>query len=128
MNKNTFGIMKKVIWIKISLNTNLCGVNIYVLDIIQIFTFAAFQSVTIPKYLLKPSFDCFLTCSILKVISNINVSNFGLHFKGFTLPTIYISEITFLLVCLTNTYFWQLFEQVVKELKCSCTWKRCGAF
>lgn len=85
-------------------------------------------SVTIPKYLLKPSFDCFLTCSILKVISNINVSNFGLHFKGFTLPTIYISEITFLLMCLTNTYFWQLFEQVVKELKCSSTRKRCGAF
>ena len=33
------------------------------------------------KHLFKPSFDCFLTCSIIKVTPNINVSNFGLHLK-----------------------------------------------
>ena len=42
------------------------------------------------KQLLKPSFDCFLTCSIIKVTCNININNFGLHLKVFTLLTVYI--------------------------------------
>ena len=29
------------------------------------------------KHLLKPSFDCFLTCSIIKVTYNININNFS---------------------------------------------------
>ena len=73
------------------------------------------------QHLLKPSFDCFWTCSILKVTCNININNFGLHLKVFTLLTAYI------LLCLTNKDFvdvaykhlvyWQAFEQVSKEFK-----------
>ena len=33
------------------------------------------------KDLLKPSFDCLLTCSIIKVNCNIHKNNFGLHLK-----------------------------------------------
>ena len=51
------------------------------------------------KLLFKPSFDCFLTCSIIKVTCNININNFGLHLKVFTLLTVYI------LLCLTNKLF-----------------------
>ena len=51
------------------------------------------------KHLFKPSFDCFLTCSITKVTCNININNFGLHLKVFTLLTVYI------LLCLTNKLF-----------------------
>ena len=51
------------------------------------------------KHLLKPSFDCFLTCSIIKVTCNINVNSFRLHFKVFTLLTVYIP------LCLTNRLF-----------------------
>ena len=51
------------------------------------------------KHLFKPSFDCFLTCSIIKVTCNININNFGLHLKVFTLLTVYI------LLCLTNKLF-----------------------
>ena len=51
------------------------------------------------KHLLKPSFDCFLTCSIIKVICNISMNNFGLHLKVFPLLTVYI------LLCLTNKLF-----------------------
>ena len=29
------------------------------------------------KHLLKPSFDCFLICSIIKVTCNININNFS---------------------------------------------------
>ena len=51
------------------------------------------------KHLFKPSFDCFLTCSIIKVTCNIDINNFGLHLKVFTLLTVYI------LLCLTNKLF-----------------------
>ena len=51
------------------------------------------------KHLLKPFFDCFLTCSIIKVTCNININNFGLLLKVFTLLTVYI------LSCLTNKLF-----------------------
>ena len=51
------------------------------------------------KHLVKPSFDCFLTCNIIKVTCNINISNFALHLKVFTLLTVYI------LLCLTNKLF-----------------------
>ena len=51
------------------------------------------------KNLFKPSFDCFLTCSIIKLTCNININNFGLHLKVFTLLTVYI------LSCLTNKLF-----------------------
>ena len=51
------------------------------------------------KHLLKSSFDCFLSCSIIKVTCNISVNNFGLHLKVFTLLTVYI------LLCLTNKLF-----------------------
>ena len=51
------------------------------------------------KHLLKPSFDCFLTCSIIKVTANININSFGLHLKVFLLLTVYI------LLCLTNKIF-----------------------
>ena len=36
-----------------------------------------------PKHFLKPSFSCFLTCSILEVTYNININNFGLYLKVF---------------------------------------------
>ena len=48
------------------------------------------------KHLLNPSFNCFLTCSILKVTCNININNFCLDLKVFKLLTVYI------LLCLTN--------------------------
>ena len=51
------------------------------------------------KHLLKPLFDCFLTCSIIKVTCSININNFGLHSKVFTVLTVYI------LLCLTNKHF-----------------------
>ena len=51
------------------------------------------------KHFFKPLFDCFLTCSIIKVTCNININNFGLHLKVFTLLTVYI------LLCLTNKLF-----------------------
>ena len=51
------------------------------------------------KHFFKPSFDCFLICSIIKVTCNININNFGLHFKAFTLLTVY------LLLFLTNKFF-----------------------
>ena len=51
------------------------------------------------KNLFKPLFDCFLTCSIVKVTCNININNFGLHLKVFTLLTVYI------LLRLTNKLF-----------------------
>ena len=51
------------------------------------------------NHLLKPSSDCFLTCSILKVTCNININNFGLHLRVFTLLTVYI------LLYLTNKLF-----------------------
>ena len=50
-------------------------------------------------HLLKPSLDWFLTCGILKVNCNININNFGLHLKVFTLLRVYI------LLCLTNKLF-----------------------
>ena len=37
------------------------------------------------KHLFKPSFDCFLARSIIKVTRNTNINNFGLHLKVFTL-------------------------------------------
>ena len=37
------------------------------------------------KHLLKPFFDCFLTCIIIKVTCNININNFGLNLKVFKL-------------------------------------------
>ena len=40
------------------------------------------------KHLLKPAFDCSLTCSIIKVTSNINIINLSLHLKFFTLLTV----------------------------------------
>ena len=51
------------------------------------------------KRLLKPSFDCLLTYSILRVTYSININNFGLHLNVFTLLTVYI------LLCLTNKLF-----------------------
>ena len=51
------------------------------------------------KHLLKPSLDCFLTCSIIKVTCNINVNNFGFHLEVFMLLTVYI------LLCLANKLF-----------------------
>ena len=51
------------------------------------------------KHFLKPLFDCFLACSIIKVTCNININNFGLQLKFFTLLTVYI------LLCLTNKLF-----------------------
>ena len=51
------------------------------------------------KHLLKSSFDCFLSCSIIKVTCNISVNNFGLHLKVFTMLTVYI------LLCLPNKLF-----------------------
>ena len=51
------------------------------------------------KQLLKPSFDCFLTCSTIKVTCNININNFGVHLKVFTLLSVYI------LLYLTNKLF-----------------------
>ena len=52
------------------------------------------------KHLLKFLLDsCFLTCSILKVTCNININDFDLYFKIFTLLTDYI------LLCLTNKLF-----------------------
>ena len=42
------------------------------------------------KPLLKPSFDCFLACSIIKVTCNINMKNLGLHLRVFTHLTVYI--------------------------------------
>ena len=51
------------------------------------------------KHLLKLSFDCFLTCSIIKVTCNININNFGLRLKVLTLLTVYI------FLCLTNKLF-----------------------
>ena len=51
------------------------------------------------KHLFKPSFDCFLIRSIIKVTCNININNFGLQLKVFTLLTVYI------LLCLTNNFF-----------------------
>ena len=68
------------------------------------------------KHHLKPSFDFFLTCSILKVTCNININNFGLHLKVLTLLTVYIllcPQINFLLMWLMTPYFWQVFEQVL---------------
>ena len=50
------------------------------------------------RHLFKPSFDCFLKCSIIKVTCNININNFGLHLKV-TLLTVY------LLLCVTNKLF-----------------------
>ena len=49
------------------------------------------------KYLLKPSFDCFLKCSIHKVTYSIDINNFGLQLNVFTLLTVYklyVSQIT----------------------------------
>ena len=59
------------------------------------------------KYFLKPPFDCFVTCSILKVTYNIDINNFDFHLKDFTLLTVYILlcltyNINFLLVLLIN--------------------------
>ena len=51
------------------------------------------------KHPLKPSLDCFLTCSIIKATCNIIINYFGLHLKVFTLLTVYI------LLCLTNKIF-----------------------
>ena len=51
------------------------------------------------KHFFKPSFDCFLICSIIKVTCNINTNNFGLHLKAFTLLTVY------LLLFLANKFF-----------------------
>ena len=51
------------------------------------------------KLLIKPSFDCFVTCSILKVTCNININNFGLHLKVFMLLIVHI------LLCLTKQLF-----------------------
>ena len=51
------------------------------------------------KHLFKPSSDCFLVCSIIEVTCNININNFGLHLKVFTLLTVYIR------LCLTNKLF-----------------------
>ena len=51
------------------------------------------------KHLFKPSFDCFLTCSIIKVTWNININYFGLHLNVFTVLTFYI------LLRLTNKLF-----------------------
>ena len=45
------------------------------------------------KHFLKPFFDCFLTCSIMKVTCIINTNNFGLDLKAF------------LLIWLINTLF-----------------------
>ena len=42
------------------------------------------------KLLLKPWFDCFLACSIIKVNCNINIKNLGLHLRVFTHLTVYI--------------------------------------
>ena len=41
------------------------------------------------KNILIPSFDCFLTCGNFKVTCNININNFGLHLKVFTMLTVY---------------------------------------
>ena len=51
------------------------------------------------KHLLKPSFDCFFTCSIIEVTCNIKINYFSLYFRVFTLLTVYI------LLCLTNKIF-----------------------
>ena len=51
------------------------------------------------KHFFKPLFDCFLTCSIIKVTCNINKNIFGLHLKISTLLIVYI------LLCLTNKLF-----------------------
>ena len=42
------------------------------------------------KLLLKPWFDCFLACSIIKVNCNINIKNLGLHLRVFTHLTVHI--------------------------------------
>ena len=42
------------------------------------------------KLLLKPSFDCFLARSIIKVNCNINIKHLGLHLRVFTHLTVYI--------------------------------------
>ena len=51
------------------------------------------------RHLFKPPFDCFLTCIIIRVTCNININNFGLYLKVFTLLTVYI------LLCITNKHF-----------------------
>ena len=51
------------------------------------------------KHLFKPSFDCFLTCSIIKVTCSSNINNFGLHLKVFMHLTVYVP------LCLTNKLF-----------------------
>ena len=40
------------------------------------------------KQLFKSSFEYFLICSIIRVTCNININNFGLHLKVFTLLTV----------------------------------------
>ena len=42
------------------------------------------------KLLLKPSFDCFLACSIIKINCKINIKHLGLHLRVFTHLTVYI--------------------------------------
>ena len=42
------------------------------------------------KPLLKPSFDCFLACSIIKVTCNINIKNLFFHLRVFTHLTVHI--------------------------------------
>ena len=51
--------------------------------------------------LLKPSFDCFLTCSILEVTCNINTNNL----VCWPLICFYVLQINFLLRCLINALF-----------------------
>ena len=50
-------------------------------------------------HLLKPLFDCLLSCSITKVTCNIIINNLGHHLKVFMLLTVYI------LLCVTNKFF-----------------------
>ena len=51
--------------------------------------------------LLKPSFDCFLTCSILEVTCNINTNNL----VCWPFICFYVLQINFLLRCLINALF-----------------------
>ena len=64
------------------------------------------------KHLFRPSFDCFLTCSIIKVTCNININNFVLHLKVFTLL------IVFILLCLTNKLFVDVAYKCLISGKC----------
>ena len=69
------------------------------------------------KHLLKPSFDWFLTCNIIKVTCNININNFGLHLKVIMLLIVHI------FLCLTNYFFIDLACQHLisgKHLNKSC--------